>query len=66
MIKHNINYGEKNQNSTSYVKKIYQCYDHLNFNFRGEGTPNSFIKTYNPSKMNGSFVKTFNNYNYNY
>jgi hypothetical protein len=63
MIKQNLNYGEKTQNSSSYVKKINQCYDTQNTNFRGEGSPNCFIKTYKPSKMNGSFVKTFNNYN---
>jgi hypothetical protein len=65
MIKQNINYGEKTQNSTSYVKKFNQCYNIYITNFRGEGTPDCFIKTFKPSKTNGSFVKTFNNYNYN-
>ena len=64
MLKQNINYGDKTQNSSSYVKKIdnFNTYDKYNTSFRGQGTLSSFIKTLNPSKMKGSFVKTYNNY----
>jgi hypothetical protein len=64
MLKQNINYGDKTQNSTSYVKKFDNFHTHNKYNttFRGQGTLSSFIKTLNPSKMNGSFVKTYNNY----
>ena len=66
MIKqNNINYGEKIKNSTSYVKNFNQYYNIYNTNFRGDGSLTCFIKTFKPSKTNGSFVKTFNNYNYN-
>jgi len=62
MMKQNNNYGDKRENSTSYVKKINNTYDNYVTTFRGQGTLSSFIKTLNPSKMNGSFVKTYNNY----
>jgi len=59
-----VNYGEKIANSTSYVKQFnLTTYTMYNTTFRGEGSPFSFIKTINPSKYNGKFVKTFNNYN---
>lgn len=68
MMNRNINYGEKTANATSYIKKfdntydIYNKYDKYNTTFRGQGTLSCFVKTINPSKMNGSFVKTYNNY----
>ncbi len=63
MLKQNINYGDKTQNSSSYVKKFDNFNTHgKNTTFRGQGTLSCFIKTLNPSKMNGSFVKTYNNY----
>jgi hypothetical protein len=65
MLNQNINYGEKIANDTSYIKKFnntYDVYNKYNTTFRGQGTLSSFIKTINPSKMNGSFVKTYNNY----
>jgi len=71
MLNQNINYGEKIANATSYIKKFdnkcetYNKYDKYNTTFRGQGTLSSFIKTINPSKMNGAFVKTYNNYNSN-
>jgi len=67
MLNQNINYGGKIQNSTSNTKFFDQPYKYtLNKTFRGQGSPFSFIKTINPSKMNGSFVKTYNNiYNSN-
>jgi hypothetical protein len=61
----NINYGEKTQNKTSYIKKFNSTRYTYNTTFRGDGTNGSFVKTINPSKLNGSFVKTFNNYNNN-
>jgi hypothetical protein len=62
MLKQNINYGGKTQNSTSYVKTFDLTSYTFNTNFRGQGTPFSFVKTINPSKLNGSFVKTYNSY----
>ena len=63
MLNQNINYGGKTQNSTSNIKTFDITYKYTcNTTFRGEGSPFSFIKTINPSKNNGSFVKTFNNY----
>jgi len=56
------NYGEKTQNPSSRTKKFNPTRYTYNTNFRGEGTNSSFIKSVNPSKFNGSFVKTFNNY----
>ena len=63
MLNQNINYGGKTHNSTSYIKIFSYSRDAYNSTFRGEGTLTCFIKTTNPSKMNGSFIKTFNNYN---
>jgi len=69
MLNQNTNYGERTQNSTSYVKKFdlpINAYNIYSTTFRGGGTKTCFIKTINPSKLNGSFVKTFNkrdNYN---
>jgi hypothetical protein len=60
----NVNYGEKTQSPTSYIKQFNTITNINNTTFRGEGSPQSFIKTINPSKYNGIFVKTFNNYNY--
>lgn len=68
MLKQNINYGEKTANATSYIKKFdnvcdtYSKHNKYNTTFRGQGTLSCFVKTINPSKMNGSFVKTYNNY----
>jgi hypothetical protein len=62
MLNQNINYGGKIHNSTSNVKTFDQTHYTFNTTFRGEGSPFSFIKTINPSKTNGSFVKTYNNY----
>jgi hypothetical protein len=67
MTNQNINYGEKTANATSYIKQFnnlytHNTYDKYNTTFRGQGTLSSFIKTVNPSKINGSFVKTYNNY----
>jgi hypothetical protein len=65
MLNQNTNYGEKTANATSYIKKFnntYEVYNKYNTSFRGQGTLSSFIKTVNPSKINGSFVKTYNNY----
>jgi uncharacterized protein YhfF len=70
MMNQNINYGEKTANATSYIKKfentydIYNKYNKYNTTFRGQGTLSCFVKTINPSKYNGIFVKTFNNYKY--
>jgi hypothetical protein len=61
----NVNYGEKTQSPTSYIKQFNTSTNIYNTTFRGEGSPQSFIKTINPSKYNGIFVKTFNNYNNN-
>jgi hypothetical protein len=58
----NTNYGEKTQNKTSYVKKVSLPNYTYNTSFRGEGSRTSFVKTINPTKLGGSFVKTFNNY----
>jgi len=69
MLNQNTNYGERTKNSTSYVKTFNLPINNNNIyqtTFRGDGTKTSFIKTINPSKFNGSFVKTFNkrnNYN---
>ena len=61
----NVNYGDKTQNKTSYIKKFNLTTYTYNTNFRGEGMNSSFIKTIHPSKLNGSFVKTFNNFDNN-
>jgi hypothetical protein len=60
----NVNYGEKTQSPTSYIKQFNTTTNIYNTTFRGQGSPQSFIKAINPSKYNGSFVKTFNNHNY--
>jgi hypothetical protein len=67
-MKQNNNYGDKTENSTSYVKKNnnFNTYNNYTTTFRGQGTLSCFIKTVNPSKMNGSFVKTYNNYYSNF
>jgi len=62
MLNQNINYGGKTQNSTSNTKLFELTSYTFNTTFRGQGSPFSFIKTINPSKNNGPFVKTFNNY----
>jgi uncharacterized protein YhfF len=65
MLNKNVNYGEKTPTATSYIKKINNTYNvcnKYNTTFRGQGTLSCFIKTINPSKFNGSFVKTYNNY----
>jgi hypothetical protein len=58
----NANYGAKIQNKTCYVKNFNPVIYTYNTNFRGQGSPESYIKTINPSKLNGSYVKTFNNF----
>jgi hypothetical protein len=69
MLNQNTNYGERTKNSTSYIKSFnlpINAYNTHSTTFRGDGTKTCFIKTINPSKLNGSFVKTFNkreNYN---
>jgi hypothetical protein len=62
MLKQNNNYGGKTQNSTSNIKTFEMTSYTFNTTFRGQGSPFCFIKTINPSKINGSFVKTYNNY----
>jgi hypothetical protein len=62
MLNQNKNYGGKTENSTSYVKTFDLTSYTFNTSFRGQGSSFSFIKTINPSKINGSFVKTYNNY----
>lgn len=62
MLNQNKNYGGKTENSTSYVKTFDLTPYTFNTTFRGQGSSFSFIKTINPSKINGSFVKTYNNY----
>jgi hypothetical protein len=65
MLNQNINYGEKTATATSFIKKFdnkCHAYNKFNTTFRGQGTLSCFIKTIHPSKMNGSFIKTYNNY----
>lgn len=57
----NVNYGDKIPNATSYVKQINNAISYRNIN-KKEPTTTAYVKTILPSKSNGSFVKTFNNY----
>lgn len=61
MSKPNVNYGDKTPNVTSYVKKINTAISYSNSN-KKEPTTSAYVKTIFPTKSNGSFIKTFNNY----
>lgn len=55
------NYGVKIENPTSYVKNLKNTLTNNNNN-KKEQDLTSFVKSIAPSKNNGSFIKTFNNY----
>jgi hypothetical protein len=61
------NYGLRIQNPTSYVKNLKKTL--INSNNSNDNNNNnktqdltSYVKSIVPSKNNGSFIKTFNNY----